>query len=83
MSHQAAKRERFMGLPADQYASGRAVQARGGEGCKSCPTSCPHLTENGCTIAVGNERIACPAEDECLRLAMLASGGKKQEKFKD
>ena len=48
-----------------------------------CPTSCPHLTESGCTIAVGNAKIACPAEDEALRLAMLASGGKKQDKFKD
>ena len=45
-----------------------------------CPTSCPHLTENGCTIAVGNAKLACPAEDEALRLAMLASGGNEREK---
>ena len=48
-----------------------------------CPTSCPHLTENGCTIAVGNARLACPAEDEALRLAMLASGGQPKDKFKE
>ena len=45
-----------------------------------CPTSCPHLTENGCTIAVGNPKLACPAEDECLRLAMLMSGDEDKEK---
>ena len=45
-----------------------------------CPTSCHHLTANGCTIAVGNAKIACPAEDEALRLAMLASGGKGEAK---
>ena len=45
-----------------------------------CPTSCPHLTENGCTIAVGNAKLACPAEDECLRLAMFMSDGEDKEK---
>ena len=45
-----------------------------------CPTSCPHLTENGCTIAVGNAKLACPAEDECLRLAMLMSDGEDKGK---
>ena len=45
-----------------------------------CPTSCPHLTENGCTIAVGNAKLACPAEDECLRLAMLMSDGEDKKK---
>ena len=50
---------------------------------ESCPTSCPHLTENGCTIAVGNAKLACPAEDECLRLAMLMSDGEQGEISKD
>lgn len=40
-----------------------------------CPTSCPALGPNGCTIACGNAQIACPAEDESIRLAMLASDG--------
>lgn len=40
-----------------------------------CPTSCPALGPNGCTIACGNEQIACPEEDESIRLAMLASDG--------
>lgn len=40
-----------------------------------CPTSCPALGPNGCTIACGNERIACPAEGGKIRLAMLASDG--------
>ena len=48
-----------------------------------CPTSCPHLTENGCTIAVGNANLACPAEDEALRLAMLMSDGEHGEISKD
>mgnify|MGYP003478435215 CR=1 FL=1 len=60
MSQQAAKRERFMGMPADQHTSGRAVQARGGEVCESCPTSCPFLGPSGCTVACGKEEIECP-----------------------
>lgn len=42
---------------------------------ESCPTGCPALGPNGCTIACGNERIACPAEDGKIRLAMMASDG--------
>ena len=48
-----------------------------------CPTSCPALGPNGCTIAVGNPKLACPAEDECLRLAMLMSDGEQPEISKD
>ena len=77
MSHQTAKRERFMGMPADQHTSGRAVQAGGGEGCKSCPTSCPALGPNGCTIAVGNRAL------ELLGKHVNAFGERKEEAPED
>lgn len=62
-----------------QYACGRDRQVRRGTTSGGyapfCPTSCPALGPNGRTIAVGNAKLACPVEDEKIRLAMLASDG--------
>lgn len=47
------------GYTSEQH-SGGAVQTGGSTGQTYCPTGCPLLGPQGCTIACGNEQIECP-----------------------